>query len=197
MLSYSCCCSTTGTMLSQAPDLTTGLCMKFYVLIFKVTWPFKVVLLAQSRTFFENHKFWEDYHNSFKREDSQKTHSFSTAGSTSFRKCSLFLLCSPSITSLNPSHVSLRCKTICFCSAQQCTKTQYNPWQTWRSKTHAAGQPTIQEDTHLCLPSLLLGRQEKHLYGPFVTQAAALLVCGVTLWNSSSLCMRKSWDYSK
>lgn len=75
----------------------------------------------------------------------------------------IILLCSPSTTHLNVSHISLT-----LCSAWQCTTN--TPCGRPEARIHMrVVQPAVLEDGHLSLPSLLLGRQDKHPSGPVCT----------------------------
>lgn len=80
----------------------------------------------------------------------------------------MFLLPSTT-TQLNVSHIFLT-----LCSAWECTAN--TPHGKPEARIHMRiVQPAVLEDAHLSLPSLLLGRQDKHPSGPVVAQAAASL----------------------
>lgn len=119
---------------SRAPDLVTILCMEFYGLFFKVTWPLKPVFLGQSRIFSGNHEFWAaDYRNVIKREDSQKKQSLSATGNVSYRK----VCCSSYALLLQLLYTFLTSSPL-LCSASLCTKKQDTPWQSWGNNTHVS-----------------------------------------------------------
>lgn len=141
-----------------------------WTIFFKVTWPLKPDPLVRAEHLLEIMKFEEKFIRIWSRKRIVKK-------TTVYQQLAIFL---PQIFHVPP--------TLSFYNSPESFSHLPHSWHTaWQCTTNTpcgrpearihmrVVQPAVLEVTHLSLPSLLLGRQDKHPYEPVVAQAAAFL----------------------